>query len=504
MKKLRDIGTWEEVDRDPKQGIPLPLKWVYTYKHDADNEVCEVKARICVRGDMQPLDPLQNTYASTLAAKAFRLVMAIAAQFDLEADQYDAINAFLNAPLKSEKPVIVELPEGYKVTGKVGKLQRALYGLRDSPILWFQTFTSILRSMNMIYSYEEICIYQTADRKVMLVFYVDDFIVLYHRDDRETAQGIVDGIKEYINLKENGPINYFLGVRILRDRTARKVYLVHDAYIERVAKRFDLMDSLHPATPLPQDEFKPNEGQATKEEIKSYQEKVGSVLYTAIMIRPDVAFACSQLSRFLTNPSATHIKAINHCIRYLYATRYLALCYGSVPSAQSLLLAGDASFADDEVTRRSSQGYIMFLFGGPIQWKSARQATVTTSTTEAELLCLEETAKETMALKRLFKDIALDLGEVWSVNCDNQQTIRLVVGEGERIATRLRHIDIQNMWLRQEHARGSFEVAYMSTEDMPADGLTKNLSRAKFEHFRTLLNLYDAREVIMNSQNSQK
>ncbi|KAK1449599.1 hypothetical protein CMEL01_16796 [Colletotrichum melonis] len=109
-----------------------------------------------------------------------------------------------------------------------------------------------------------------------------------------------------------------------------------------------------------------------------------------------------------------------------------------------------------------------------------------------------------MALKRLFKDIALDLGEVWSVNCDDQQTIRLVVGEVERIATRHRRIDVQNMRLRQEHARDSFEVAYRSTECMPADGLTKNLSRAKFEHFRTLPNLSGAREIIINSQRSQK
>jgi hypothetical protein len=49
------------------------------------------------------------------------------------------------------------------------------------------------------------------------------------------------------------------------------------------------------------------------------------------------------------------------------------------------------------------------------------------------------------------------------------------------------------MWLRQEHVKGNFEVTYLVTDTMPVDGLTKNLSRQKFEHFRALLNLQDIR-----------
>lgn len=52
-------------------------------------------------------------------------------------------------------------------------------------------------------------------------------------------------------------------------------------------------------------------------------------------------------------------------------------------------------------------------------WRAARQTTVITSTTEAELLALEQTAKETIALQRLFRDFRLDLGDVWKIYCDN-------------------------------------------------------------------------------------
>jgi hypothetical protein len=45
-------------------------------------------------------------------------------------------------------------------------------------------------------------------------------------------------------------------------------------------------------------------------------------------------------------------------------------------------------------------------------WRAARQATATTSLTEAELLRVFLTAKELIALQRLFKDLHLELGEL--------------------------------------------------------------------------------------------
>jgi hypothetical protein len=62
--------------------------------------------------------------------------------------------------------------------------------------------------------------------------------------------------------------------------------------------------------------------------------------------------------------------------------------------ADVFLCSSDAAFADDKLTRRSSDGYLFQLFGGAIDWRAAKQKTVTTSSTEAELLALLRTAKE--------------------------------------------------------------------------------------------------------------
>jgi hypothetical protein len=69
----------------------------------------------------------------------------------------------------------------------------------------------------------------------------------------------------------------------------------------------------------------------------------------------------------------------------------------------------------------------MKLFGGPVTWRANKQDTVTTSSTEAELLALSQTAKETIYLSRLLAALTLKLDEPLVIQCDNLQTIRLLV-----------------------------------------------------------------------------
>jgi hypothetical protein len=99
----------------------------------------------------------------------------------------------------------------------------------------------------------------------------------------------------------------------------------------------------------------------------------------------------------MQNPSPAHLAEAHRVIAYLYATRHLAIEYSATTPYQhtkALRVASDASFADDNATRRSTQGYLIKLFNGPIMWQSSKQKTVSTSTTEAELLSLSHVGKE--------------------------------------------------------------------------------------------------------------
>ena len=79
----------------------------------------------------------------------------------------------------------------------------------------------------------------------------------------------------------------------------------------------------------------------------------------------------------------------------------------------------------------------------------------------------------------------------YSINCDNLQTIRLMLKETPRLVTKLKHIDIHQHWLRQEIATGGLNIQWISTDSMPADGFTKALPRQKHEAFVRQLGLVD-------------
>lgn len=81
-----------------------------------------------------------------------------------------------------------------------------------------------------------------------------------------------------------------------------------------------------------------------------------------------------------------------------------------------------------------------------------------TSSTEAELVAVSQTAKEAIYLSHLMKALTLLLPEVLPVECDNQQTIWLLNDKATKLQTKLRHVDIHSHWLRQEIQRGSIRI----------------------------------------------
>lgn len=117
--------------------------------------------------------------------------------------------------------------------------------------------------------------------------------------------------------------------------------------------------------------------------------------------------------------------------------------------------SSDAAYADDLDTRRSFEGYLFKLFGGPIDWKATCQFTVTTSTTEAELLAACHAGKEIFAWRRIFAQFGFDFGEDLDLVCDNKMVTNSVANEAPMIFTRLPHVDIHQLWLRERVQEGS-------------------------------------------------
>ena len=298
-----------------------------------------------MRGD-QEKEQEQETYAATLAGRSFRTLIALAAKHDLELIQYDATNAFVNASLDDD--VYMTMPLGHRKPGLVLKLQKALYRLRKSPLLWYRELTKSLSEFGFKPVPYEPCCY-TYDG-VIIFFYVDDFIFAYPRRIREKAMRLVDKLKGRYRLTGGGELQWFLGLEIIRDRKAGIIYLCQSSYIDKISSLID-KEPRSSNTLMGVVELLLYELIATKDGIHRYQRKTGSILYSAIQTRPNVAFAVSRLTRFNSNPGLMHHDAADRVLAYLRDTRGLALQFGT---GSTFEVASDALYADNTLDRKSS------------------------------------------------------------------------------------------------------------------------------------------------------
>ncbi|KAF3352311.1 Cholinesterase [Verticillium dahliae VDG1] len=507
VQEVNTIENMDTIEQVPFESVDqeihkvLGLTWVWKYKVDSTGYVTKFKARLCVRGDQQPKNEME-TYASTLAAKTFRTLMAICAEFDLDTHQLDAVNAFPNAHL--DETVYVWAPQGWDLMQEmqqkkgapqrrtIFKLKRALYGLRRSPLLWHKLLSEAMRKIGLVALEEDNCVFM--GRGMIMFFYVDDIILMNRKEDRQAAEELKSQLKSLFEMRELGEVRWFLGIRVVRDRSQRKLWLSLENYITEKMKDLNLQPSTRGhLTPLSTDPAPaPKDYEASAESIQLYQRKIGSINYAATTTRPDVAKAASRLAESLLRPTELHHLAADHCLRYLYRTRTLSLSYGgSGDHSTSLYCASDASFGDDPITRFSSQGYTTMLFGGPIDWKATKQRSVVTSSTEAELVALSVAARNYLATLRLIKELQLRFhGKVpIQMFCDNRQTLLLLTSERPQATTKLKHVDIHRLWIRQTVRQGKISVDWMSTDKIVSDGLTKILPTQKHQNFVKLLQM---------------
>lgn len=487
---LQKKNTWTEVSYShaSKAGkTPIPTTWVFKYKFDDQGYLTKYKARLCARGDLQHTE--QDTFAATVAARIFRALMALVAAFDLETRQYDAVNAFANSPI--DEPIYCKVPDGWTESNLILLLLlRALYGLKQSPALWYKQFSQTLIELGLEPVSGIDCLF-TNDH-MMLFFFVDDVVVLYHHQHVKEVDDFQAKLFETYEMRYIGELEWFLGIRVVRDRKTRRLWLCQDSYIDKIAAKFNIStDTKFPKTPMPQGELAKSTTQATPQEIYAYQQRVGSINFSAVITRADTADAASKLSQYLTNPSKHHLDCANQVITYLIHTKDLAIEFDGrvVIPRKVFLVSSDASFGNDPDTRVSSQGYAFLLFNGPIDWKASKQKTVTTSTTEAELLAVSSAAKETIWWTRFFDTIDFNPGHQVHIQCDNMQTIRAFTSDTEKFTTKLRHVDIHRHWLKQEIRNKRVAIDWTSSNTIIADGLTKSLPPQRHKEFVRLIGL---------------
>jgi len=207
---------------------------------------------------------------------------------------------------------------------------------------------------------------------------------------------------------------------------------------------------------------------------------VGSLLYLSCWSRPDIAFAVSELSRFISAPAQSHFEAAKHLLRYLKGTRDLGLRYSKTssgpPSSGLNILYGyvDSDWAGCPDTRRSTSGFVLMLNGATVSWKSKRQSVVALSTAEAEFVAASSMVQELTYTRRLLERLGFPQAEPTTIFEDNATCIKWA-GGAVGGSDRAKHIDLREHYVHQAQDRNLLRLQPVAGVDNVADILTKPL-----------------------------
>ncbi len=172
---------------------------------------------------------------------------------------------------------------------------------------------------------------------------------------------------------------------------------------------------------------------------------------------------------------------IDRIISHLYEIKNLVIEYSDKRSTNILFCVSDATFADDEATRKSFDEYLFQLYDDFIDWRIAKQTIVIISSIETELLTFIRIAKKIMWWRRFFEIIRFDSMKTLHIRCDNRQTLCILKKNVLKLDIKLKHVDIHRHWLRQKMQTDQVHVNWIFTFEMFADKFIKILSRQKHE-----------------------
>jgi hypothetical protein len=503
-RSLARKKTWKVVQRDrvPKGQRVLKGKLVFKTKLDKNGDIERYKVRWVVLGCLQRKGrDYDQTFAGVCKSSTWKIALALAAEYDLEIEQMDVDTAFLNSDVDSE--VYVDLPPGWAEPdytyneNDCCKLLKGLYGLKQSPRLWQAKLKASLRVLGFEPLLTDNCVYINRETRIIIITYVDDMLVIGKAGP--ALETVKYELATQFTIQDLGPAAYFVGVRITRDRQAKKIYLCQDAYIKKILERFDLSNCKHVDTPCAsgfENIMLPFDGESPPEHVKLYQSMVGSLMYLATHTRPDIAYAVSMMARFLTNPSPQHIAAARRVFQYLQGTVFLCVVYGGQGDAESMKLQGysDAEWGQYRADRKSHGGHLFYFMNGVVHVESKKQTLVAASSTESEYYSLARAIQMALWLKDVFSELGYKKPDVQSIDICGDNQGALALGENPEFHSRTKHISIKYHFVRDYVERRDVQLFYLPTEVMPADGLTKSFANTKHKGFVELLNLQELPE----------
>ncbi|GJV63637.1 ribonuclease H-like domain, reverse transcriptase, RNA-dependent DNA polymerase [Tanacetum coccineum] len=442
LDSINRNNTWE-LTTLPKGHKAIGLKWVFKTKKEANGSIIKHKARLVAKGYIQQhgID-FEEVFAPVARMETIRLLLAIAANNKWEVHHLDVKSAFLHGDLKEE--VYVTQPEGFvkrQDNGKVYRLIKVLYGLRQAPRAWNIKLDNTLKSLN--FKKYDLIITGTPKKEI----------------DKFKAQ-----MEEKFEMSDLGLLAYYLGIEVTQ--TNGDISIKQTAYASKILKEAGMIDCNETLIPMDPGTRLTKITEGTMVNSTEYRSLIGCLRYL-LHTRPDLSYYVGLLSRFMQEPREQHMKAIRQVLRYVKGTKDYGITYKH-NGGNKIHGYSDSSYGVNTQEGKGTTGIIFYY------------ATAA--------------ATQSLWLKRLLSKLTHSQEEKVTIQVDNKSSIALM--KNPVFHGRSKHIDTKYNFIRECVEKEDIQVEFINGEYQKADILIKALPKIKFLTMRQLIGLKDLRHSI--------
>uniref|UniRef100_A0A2N9F358 Uncharacterized protein n=1 Tax=Fagus sylvatica TaxID=28930 RepID=A0A2N9F358_FAGSY len=434
--------------------LPIALRrvgcrWVYTIKYLPDGFVKRLKARLVAKGYTQTygVDYLE-TFSPVARLNSVRILLSFAVSHSWPLYQLDIKNAFLHGDLKEE--VYMDQPPGYVVAGSehlVCRLQKTLYGLKQSPRAWFDRFSAVVLGYGFQRSTSDHSVFvrHSSNGTIVLIVYVDDIII--SGSDSTDIADLKTYLSKHFHTKDLGALRYFLGIEVAR--SSQGIFLSQRKYILDLLSETGLLGARPADTPMDSTVKLDGEHGELFSDVGRYRRLVWKLIYLTVT-RPDITFVVGVVSQYMHAPRQPHYEAIYRILRYL----------------------------------KGAPGRGLFL----VTWWSKKQNVVARSSAKAEYRAMAHTASKMLWVCSLLRDLGIDVPTSMQMFCDNQAAI--FNANNPVFHEHTKHIEVDCHFIRDLLMRQQTVTPYVRSDDQLGDILTKPLARASFQRMSFKLGVF--------------
>ena len=478
MKKL---SVWRKVKRStmPANRRCVKCKWVFKIKRDG-----RFRARLVACGYSQiPGVDFQESFSPVCHDATLRILLICMIIFMLSGKIADVETAFLNGSLEEE--IFMDCPPGMDhEEDECLLLLQCIYGLVQSARQYHKKIVRILHEIGFTGGDVDPCLFVRRNELgiCFIAIYVDDNLLVGHP---KAIDDVIDKLRQKgLTLTVEGDLHDYLSCHIVFSPDRTSAWLGQPHLTSKLREKFGdevkgLPVYLTPGTPNRHIVREENvELRLPKAKQTRYRSGVGMLLYFVKHSRPDISNTVRELSKVLDFANELAYREMLRCIKFVLDSEDLGLKIAPTRCGKSeawqIVCFTDSDYAGDPQTRRSVTGYIIYVMGVPVIWRSKSQKCVTLSSSEAEWYALSEAVKEVIFVLHLLEDMKIKIELPITVHVDNVGTI--FMSQNVTTSSRTKHIDTRTKFVREFQEDGVIKAVFVCSENNISDIMTKNVS----------------------------